>query len=69
MFSSSNITKVVKPRWIRWLRHVADIIGIRNAHKMLFKNLKGGDCFRDLGIAERTTFMDLRNRISGCKLN
>jgi hypothetical protein len=44
---------VVNIRRIRWLGNVAHTGGMRNAHKIYFENLKGGDQLENLSVYGR----------------
>jgi hypothetical protein len=50
LYSSSNVIRMVKPRKMRWVRHVAPIGDVRMFTKFLWDNLKGRELLRDLGI-------------------
>jgi hypothetical protein len=53
LYSSPNIIRVVKSRRMLWVGYVARMGEMRNAYKVLSKNLKGGDHEVDLRVDGR----------------
>jgi hypothetical protein len=50
LYASPNIIKVIKVRRMRCAGHVARMVDMRNAYKILLENLKGRDYAEDLGV-------------------
>jgi len=64
LFSSLNIITVIKSRRTRWAGHVACMVEMRNAYKILVEKLKGGDCLKYVGIDGRVIIKRiLKNRV------
>jgi hypothetical protein len=53
LFSSPNITRMIKSRRMRLVGHVARMREIRTAYKFWLESLIERDRFEDLGIGER----------------
>jgi hypothetical protein len=55
-FYSSDISRVIKSRRVRWEGRISRRGKMRNAYRILVENLKGKDHFGNLGIYERIHF-------------
>jgi hypothetical protein len=52
-YASPNIVRVIKSRRVRWMGHDAHMREMRNAYRILVRNLKGRKHLEDLGIGGR----------------
>jgi hypothetical protein len=52
-YSSLNIIRMIKPRRVRWVVHVARMGLTRNAHRVWYKPRKKVDHLEDIGVNGR----------------
>jgi hypothetical protein len=55
LYSSPNILRVIKSRWMRWVGHVAHMGEGRGVYRVLIGKPEGKRPLKDLGVSGRVT--------------